>query len=196
MTPVRIKTISEFLKWRGLPKPAHPLITLVDYADIKFLPADNANVSAVFDFYSIAIKRDAVGKLFYGHEEYDFDEGVMFFTAPNQVLRLTEEQISADRSGWILFVHPDFFWNTSLAVSMKKYKYFGYSINEALFLSEKEEKKINTIIQNIREEYDGNIDNFSKEIIISQLETLLNYAERFYNRQFITRERSAHQILV
>lgn len=95
----------------------------------------------------------------------------------------------------MLLIHPDFLWNTSLAKTIKQYEYFDYTVNEALFLSEKEEETLNSIIQNIQQEYHSNIDKFSKQIIISQIETLLNYSERFYHRQFITREKSNHQIL-
>lgn len=98
-------------------------------------------------------------------------------------------------SGWILLFHPDFLWNTALATTIKRYEFFDYSVHEALFLSEKEETTINTIIHNIQQEYHSNIDRFSQTIIISQIETLLNYAERFYQRQFITRKISNHQIL-
>lgn len=109
-------------------------------------------------------------------------------------IEVFEEEIK-NQSGWILMIHPDFIWNTSLAKNIKKYKYFDYSVNEALFLSDKEETTINGIIENITREYHSNIDKFSQDIIISQIETLLNYAERFYQRQFITRKISNHHIL-
>jgi len=188
--PFRIKSITEFHRLRGLPPPEHPLISVVDYSVIT-----PAHGSAVFDYYSISIKR-GVGKMSYGQQEYDFDEGVMYFMAPNQVLSVAPEQnISVERSGWILLIHPDFLWNTPLAKTMKQYEFFDYSVNEAIFLSEKEEATINGIIKNIQQEYHSNIDKFSQSIIISQIETLLNYSERFYQRQFITRKISNHQIL-
>lgn len=190
MTPVRIKTISEFHQLRGLPKPKHPLVSVVDYAAILPTPG-----SSVFDFYSISVKRGVNGKMFYGQQQYDFDEGVMFFLAPNQVLRVEAEQITNERSGWILLIHPDFLWNTTLAKTIHQYEYFDYAVNEALFLSEKEENILNNIIQNIQQEYDANIDKFSQNIIISQIETLLNYSERFYQRQFITRKVTNHKTL-
>jgi len=189
-TPFRIKTITEFHRLLELPPPQHPLISVVDYSVIT-----PAHGSAVFDYYSISIKR-GVGKMSYGQQEYDFDEGVMYFMAPNQVLSVAPEQnVSTERSGWILLIHPDFLWNTPLAKIIKQYEFFDYSVNEALFLSEKEEATINNIIQNIQQEYHSNIDNFSQSIIISQIETLLNYSERFYQRQFITRKKANHQIL-
>ncbi len=195
--PTRIKTISEFHALRGLPKPEHPLISIVDYASIK-RPADIGEVSWVFDFYQISVKRGIDGKFKYGQQDYDFDfdEGVMFFIAPSQVFRIQlDNHSTTKRSGWMLLIHPDFFWNTSLAKTIKQYEFFDYSVNEALFLSEKEEKTLNGIIENIRQEYHANIDKFSKQIIVSHIETLLHYSERFYNRQFITREKVNHQIL-
>jgi AraC-like DNA-binding protein len=191
----RIKTISEYHKLRGLPKPEHPLISVVDYSKIVRSP-EISQTNWVLDFYNISIKRGLNAKFKYGQQEYDFDEGVMFFISPNQVFRIeAEPNATAEQSGWMLLIHPDFLWNTALANSIKLYEYFDYSVNEALFVSEKEEAMINHIIQNIRQEYHANIDKFSKQIIISQVETLLNYAERFYHRQFITREKSNHQIL-
>jgi len=193
--PHRIKTISEFHQLRGLPKPEHPLISVIDYASI-IRPSGNMSTNWIFDFYSISIKKGICGKIVYGQQEYDFDEGVMFFIAPNQTFKIEPSlDPEAKRSGWMLLIHPDFLWNTPLAKSINKYEYFDYSVNEALFLSEKEEVTINNIIQNIHQEYHSNIDNFSQQIIISQIETLLNYAERFYHRQFITRKIANHKIL-
>jgi AraC-like DNA-binding protein len=135
-------------------------------------------------------------KLRYGQQQYDFDEGVLFFMSPNQVYSICSGANEAlEQSGWMLLIHPDFLWNTSLAAKIKRYDFWNYSVNEALFLSGKEEKAIDGIIQNIQQEYSANIDRFSKNIIISQIETLLNYSERFYNRQFITREKTNHEIL-
>jgi AraC-like DNA-binding protein len=192
--PIRVKSISEYHQLNGLPKPEHPLISIVDYAKIVHSP-DRNPAGLIFDHYTISIKR-GVGKMFYGQQQYDFDEGVMYFMAPGQLLRVQPDANSlANRSGWILLIHPDFLWNTSLAKTIKNYGYFDYSVNEALFLSEKEETVINNIILNIRQEYHSNIDNFSQQIIISHIETLLNYAERFYHRQFITRKITNHQIL-
>src|SRR6218665_3948463 len=112
----------------------------------------------------------------------------MAFMSPGQILRSEEGGIPPNLEGWMLFIHPDFLWNTPLATKIKKYEYFGYSTNEALFLSAKEEIVINDLVDNIRTEYHSNIDKFSQDIMISNLETLLNYAERFYQRQFITRK--------
>jgi len=190
-----IKSISEYHRVRGLPKPAHPLISLVDYRLIGHSTEYN-QVSWVFDFYSISLKRDVDAKLKYGQQEYDFDEGVLFFIAPGQVITVeVEKNAVSTRSGWILLVHPDFLWNTPLAKTIRQYEYFGYSVNEALHLSAKEEDTVISIMQNIQQEYLSNIDKFSQSVIIAQLELLLTYGERFYQRQFITRKISNHKIL-
>lgn len=191
---IRIRSISDFHKARGVPPPAHPLISVVDYAKMKSSDVDKAP-GLLFDFYLISVKRGMDGKMRYGQQSYDFDEGVMFFMAPNQLLKVHQGQGSQTRQGWLLLIHPDFLWNTSLAKSIRHYDYFDYAVNEALFLSEKEEQVMNDIVSRIRQEYADNIDTFSKQIIVSQLEVLLNYAERFYHRQFITREKANHQII-
>jgi AraC-like DNA-binding protein len=156
-------------------------------------------MNLVLDFYMIALKRNfndkGSVKIKYGQQPYDFDEGTMSFLSPNQVFSIALGEEELKQSGWVLLIHPDFFWHTPLAKTIKRYEFFDYSVNEALFLSEKEEKALNGIVENIRQEYHSNIDKFSKQIIISHIETLLNYSERFYNRQFITREKANHQFL-
>lgn len=193
--PVRIKAISEFHKLRGLEPPEHPLISVVEYSKMKKSYIDEAP-GLLFDFYMISVKRGIEGKMRYGQQSYDFDEGVMFFMSPGQVLKLEKKlSTAAKRSGWLLLVHPDFLWSTSLAKTIKQYEYFDYSVNEALFLSEKEEETMNEIVRKIQQEYRANIDRFTQQIIISQIEVLLNYAERFYHRQFITRKKINHKVL-
>lgn len=132
----------------------------------------------------------------YGQLEYDFNTGIMSFMAPGQVLKIeAREGKPPVHSGWLLLVHPDFLWRTPLARKIKQYQYFGYAVNEALHLSEKEEAIIVGIIQNIQQEYRSNIDQFSADVIIAHLELLLTYGERFYHRQFITRKINNHKIL-
>jgi AraC-like DNA-binding protein len=193
--PIRVKSITEFHRLWGLPQPEHPLISVVDFSEVDPLQA-NSSISVIFGCYFISIKRNMRLKMIYGQQKYDFDEGVMFFIAPNQIMRIeNHENVISKPSGWVLLIHPDFLWGTSLAKTIKKYEYFNYSSNEALFLSEKEEAIIEQIVQNIQQEYHSNIDKFSQNIIIAQIETLLNYSERFYHRQFITRKKANHQIL-
>ena len=193
-SPIRIKTISQFHTLRGLPKPKHPLISVINFQDMA--PAlESGKQSLIFDFYMISVKRDMNHKYRYGQQDYDFDEGVMFCMAPHQILSVIREEHGKNPSGWMMMIHPDFLWNTPLATAIKKYEFFDYSVNEALFLSEDEEIKIQQITENIKQEYQTNIDKFSQNIIISQLETLLNYSERFYQRQFLTRHKAHHQFL-
>jgi AraC-like DNA-binding protein len=191
----RVKSIAEFHKMKGLPSPQHPLISLFDYETFICSKEIN-NKNFVFDFYHVSIKRSIDAKFKYGQSHYDFDDGVMFFIAPNQVFGIEKiEEIACSESGWVLMIHPDFLWNTPLAKNISHYEFFDYAVNEALFLSEKEEATLNAIVKNIKQEYNGNVDKFSQSIIISQLETLFNYSERFYQRQFLTRRVNSHKIL-
>jgi len=193
MDVVRIKSITDYHRMVGLPAPEHPLISVIDYAQVTHARGTQA---LVLGFYSIGIKRDIGGKLHYGQQVYDFDEGIMSFIAPEQVLRLERDpDTTAKPSGYLIQIHPDFLWGTSLAKTIKKYDFFNYAINEALFLSDKEEEILINIVRNIQQEYHANIDKFTQGIIISQLETLLNYAERFYQRQFVTRKITSHEVL-
>lgn len=191
--PIRLKTISEFHTLRGLPKPKHPLISVINFDDME--QTEIGRQSLIFDFYTISVKRDMSHKYRYGQKDYDFDEGVMFCMAPHQILSVTREEKGKNPSGWMLMIHPDFLYNTPMASAIRKYEFFDYSVNEALFLSDDEEMKTLQIIENIKQEYQSNIDQFSQNIILSQLETLLNYSERFYQRQFITRQKASHQFL-
>lgn len=192
----RFKSISEFHNYSNLPKPEHPLISLVDYSKVNYT-TESDKIRWMQDFYSIGLKRNVNEKFNYGQQEYDFDEGVFSFVAPLQILTIEiNHNIKVNASGWLLLIHPDFLWNKPLAKSIKNYDFFGYAVNEALFLSEKEEHIIIELLKNIQREYQSNIDKFSQNIIISQIELLLNYAERYYERQFITRKISNHQILI
>ncbi|MEH2326795.1 MAG: helix-turn-helix transcriptional regulator [Nostoc sp.] len=203
MQPYRFKTISEYHKIMGLPVPAHPLVSVIDLESIKQLPDERLagidKFSLVFDFYNIALKRNLHAKFKYGQQKYDFDEGIMFFMAPGQVFGIEIDEAGKKLHrprGWALLIHPDFLWNTSLAKTIKQYQFFGYAVNEALMLSEKEETILNDLIKNLEHEYLSNIDDFSKDVMVSQIELLLNYSNRFYNRQFITRGQTNHDLLI
>jgi len=189
--PYRIKSITELHQIAGYDKPHHPLISILN---LEGLSSSTSITTVIFDFYVVSMKRGC-DKLFYGQQKYDFDEGVMAFLSPGQILRGEESGVPKNLSGWMLFIDPDFLWGTSLAGKIKKHEYFDYSTSEALFLSDREETLINGIVENIRFEYQANIDKFSQDIIISHLETLLNYSERFYQRQFITRKITNHHVL-
>ena len=192
--PKRIKTISEYHKFMQLPKPEHPLVSVARFEDVK--REYDGPVSRIMDFYSIAIKRNFNVKMKYGQQEYDFDEGIMFCMSPGQLLRVEVDKTQKiQHSGWQLLFHPDFLWNTPLAKTIKKYGYFDYAVSEALFLSPKEEEMLIGIMQQIDQECRANVDNFSQDIIIAQIELLLTYTDRFYHRQFITRKINNHKVL-
>lgn len=192
----QFKTISEFHEFRHLPGPNHPLFSVIDLS-MPMQLHEGEPMPMTKDFYGIGVKKMLNVKATYGQQPFDFNNGLMTFMAPNQVFSvgIDNPKVEAKRSGWMICIHPDFLWNTPLASGIKKYDFWNYSLNEALFLSSREEDVINHIIQNILQEYHSNIDKFSKKIIINQIESLLTYAERFYNRQFITREKISHQVL-
>lgn len=195
----RFSRISAYHKFANISAPQHPLISLVDYSKVNY-PEEAKEFNLVQDYYTIGLKRNVPYKIYYGQQEYDFDEGLMTFVSPNQMISLKDNpNLNKDSglkpSGWLLFIHPDFIWNTSLARTINSCDFFGYSINEALFLSEREELMMVDILKKIEHEYQTNLDKFSQKIIISQIELLLNYAERFYERQFITRNKPTHLLL-
>ena len=190
--PHIFNSISELHRALGLPKPLHPLVSLVDYADIK---SDTAEISKgmVFNFYKISYKKNLVGKIKYGQNYYDFDEGGLSFVSPNQLISASEEE--ADYGGYTLLFHPDFIRNSPLGKNIKNYGFFSYSVAEALYLSDKEKEIVTGIFKNIGLELDSAIDLVSQEVMISQIELLLNYSKRFYNRQFITRKVANNDLL-
>lgn len=192
--PIRLQTISKFHEFVQLPGPAHPLVSVVRFENMD-LECD-APFSRIMDFYSIAIKRNFSAKMKYGQQSYDFNNGVLFCMSPGQVLRIEMDNSQNGKpSGWNLLIHPDFLWNSTLASTIRKYAYFDYSVNEALFLSPKEEGLLIGILQRIDEECHTNLDQFSQDVIVAQLELLLTYTERFYHRQFITRKIDNHRVV-
>ena len=190
------KSISEFYQSAKLPAPQHPLISVLDVETVPHVDTDEPT-SLMLNFYSIGVKRMHNVSVTYGQHSFDFNEGIMSFMSPNQVFSMTVDNKHEEikKSGWAIYIHPDFIWNTPLAKTIKQYDFWDYSLHEALFLSAKEEAVIINIILTIKQECEANIDQFSKPIIISHLESLLNYADRFYHRQFLTREKAAHHVL-
>ena len=191
--PRRIQTISDYHRFRELPKPEHPLISVLNLAAIDHLQEDEP-LRLVADFYLIVLKLHSNAKLKYGQQAYDFDEGVLLFLAPGQVFSI-EAADALDHAGWLLLVHPDFLWHTPLATRIKHYDYFKYTVHEALHLSAKEEAMVTGVMQHIAQEYHANVDAFSQPVIVAQLDLLLTYADRFYHRQFLTRKIANHAVL-
>jgi len=164
----------------------------MNYGDAAFDPKDFEQ-GIVLDFYKISFKTSFSGKLKYGQGYYDFEAGGMSFIAPGQLLKMQDEE--ADYSGMTLHIHPDFIRPYPLITQIKQYGFFGYSAAEALYLSEKEKATIGSIYIFIQDELSERIDKFSQDVIISQIELLLNYANRFYDRQFLTRKAVNNDIL-
>ncbi|MXV15656.1 helix-turn-helix domain-containing protein [Hufsiella ginkgonis] len=189
------KTISEYHKLAGLPKPGHPLVSVVNMQDVK-IPLTGGGLSMIYDFYSIALKRVPDARIKYGQQVSDFDDGVLFFMAPGQVFTVEVVGSREHRpTGWMILFHADLLWGTHLAKVIKQYDFFDYSLYEALHVSEAEENTLNAISAQLAVEANANIDRFTQQVIIAQLELLLSYSERFYQRQFITRKAVSHEIL-
>jgi len=183
---ISINSISELHRLLGLTKPLHPLISLINMDELQ-PSANREETYFVLNFYGISLKRNLSSKLKYGQNYYDFDEGVLAMTAPKQMLAADNADNYKVSGYWLVF-HSDFILNYPLAKTIKDYGFFSYAINEALHLSDKEEKMLENIFKNIEQEYQTSIDQFSQDVMISHLELLLNYSNRFYNRQFITRK--------
>ncbi|OWK72503.1 AraC family transcriptional regulator [Pedobacter sp. AJM] len=191
----RFKTISEYHKLAGLPKPGHPLISVVNMEEVQ-MQVNGRSKTMIFDFYSIALKRVPDAKIKYGQQMSDFDDGVLFFMAPGQVFTVEVNQDQYHRpTGWMILFHSELLWNTHLAKTIKDYDFFDYALFEALHVSENEETILNAIAQLVKNETNSNIDHFTQDVVIAQIALLLNYAQRFYGRQFIIRKAINHQLL-
>ena len=189
------KTLSTYLEYLELPRPEHPMISVFTALGDGFLPCPKGSSPPITnDCYTISFKKIVEGTLNYGRTKYDFSNGALFFIAPRQVLQWDDAAVFEQR-GFSINFHEDFIKGTELAHQIKKYGFFSYSANEALHLSPKEEKQIESIVEIIDLEYQNNQDEFSKDIIISQLTTLLKYANRFYERQFINRKEMSNDLL-
>jgi AraC family transcriptional activator of pobA len=187
----KFESLTDFHRVFGLPKPVHPMVSFINIKDMTINPGA-LPPSIVMPFYKIAYKLNLCGKAKYGQNYYDFGEGGLVFTAPGQIFESPSANAS---SGYILLVHPDFFLSYPLASTIKQFGFFTYAANEALHLSDKERAAIFAVFNIIEEELDGRIDHFSQDVLISQIELLLNYSNRFYGRQFITRKAANNNLL-
>ncbi|MFT3704976.1 MAG: helix-turn-helix transcriptional regulator [Agriterribacter sp.] len=190
-TPYQFNAISDLHRVLGLPKPLHPLLSLVDNTKIA-VEKEQLPASFLLNFYKISYKKTLRGKIRYGQGYYDFDEGGLVFTSPNQLLATTDD---TEYLGYTLLIHPEFIRNYPLGKNIKNFGFFSYAANEALHLSEKEKAIIMNIFKNIEEELQTTIDDFSQDVIVAQIELILNYSNRFYKRQFITRKAVNNDLL-
>ncbi|MDQ1857234.1 AraC family transcriptional regulator [Chryseobacterium sp. WLY505] len=189
--PLKISSISELHSMLQLPKPLHPLVSLVDNTKMT-VKKDMLKRSFILNFYKISYKYSTNGKMGYGQGYYDFNEGGMMFTAPGQVLSTDE---NAEYCGYTLLVHPDFIRSYPLAKNIKNFGFFSYDTNEALHLSDQEKTTITGLLDYIGNELNTAIDEVSQDVIVSYIDVLLNYSNRFYKRQFITRKAVNNDLL-
>ena len=182
---LKMESLTEAHRLFGLPNPKHPLVSLMNGTNtgIKDMPIG----PHVLNFYKISYKPKFGGKIRYGQSYYDFDEGGLLFASPGQIIGKNEHG-DAVCSEYVLLIHPDFLLNYPIAKKIRQYGFFSYSINEALHLAEEEKNTILSIFKMIDIELNSRIDDFSQDVIISHIELLLNYANRFYKRQFLTRK--------
>ena len=181
-----LKSITQACQLFGNPSPKHPLVSVFwakdfpdfeDYKDVKF----NS------DLYMIALKDGITGSMSYGRNSYDFTEGTMVFSKPNQVMATQEKNIADDSKGWILLFHPDLIRKSELSRSIGSYNFFDYEVHEALHLSDEEQQTLTDLALKIEKEYNQNIDKHSQKLIIANIELLLDYCMRYYDRQFYVR---------
>lgn len=190
---INIKSISDINNFVQH-KTNHPLVTVIDFSKMDEMMEEGIRISC--DFYSIMFKNYCANNMKYGRQSYDFQEGSLVCIAPKQVVTMdTEIEKKEDMVGWGLFFHPDLLRGTSLGTKMKDYTFFSYETSEALHLSDKEKQILYDCVQKIDTELQENIDNHSQTLIVSNIELLLNYCQRYYGRQFITRKNSNRDLI-
>ena len=182
---ITIKTVTEGHELLNVQKPKHPLISVIHHnnEEIKW----DFGETRFDDLYQVSLKEGISGSMGYGRNSYDFQEGTMIFTSPGQVISAGEKEYTEELTGWTLLFHPDLIRKSDLGGKIDKYNFFSYESNEALHLSDDEKKKLTECVFDIEKEYTQNIDKHSQNLIISNIELLLNYSRRFYDRQFCTR---------
>ncbi|MBL0295227.1 MAG: helix-turn-helix transcriptional regulator [Saprospiraceae bacterium] len=193
-----INSVSQFHQLCGLPKPFHPLVSIVNLEDFKWNEANKDFWKHYTDnLYTVSLKRDVTSKVHYGQTHYDFDDGVLMVTAPKQIFSLedTENMGNVKLVGHKLMFHPDLIQGYPLAKTIHNYGFFSYSNNKALFLSEKEEQIILNLFESIKQECQNNTDQFSQDVLIANIELLLVHIDRYYNRQFLTRKNISNDTL-
>ena len=184
---VHITTIAQIHQALGLPPPMHPLVSLIQIDD-KVTGYDYGDSTYVYDFYQIALKSGIKGDIIYGRNHYDFSQGSMVFTKPGQAQQYTNTESVEYETGWALLFHPDLIRRSGLASQMGSYSFFSYDIHEALHVSDREKRILGELVNQIEEEYNQNIDKHTQKLIVSNIELILNYCTRFYERQFIIRQ--------
>ena len=187
----KVDSLTQFHRMFGLPKPRHPLISLIDISQMKYEPSSLSG-SLMLNFYKIAYKASLCDQARYGQSYYDFSEGGLVYTAPGQVFESPDGRAT---SGYMILIHPDFLLSYELAKTIKQYGFFSYAANEALHVSDGERATLMAVFKLMDEELNSRIDDFSQSVLVAQLEALLTYSDRYYKRQFITRKAVNHELL-
>lgn len=188
--------LAEYHEFLGQEAPEHPLFSVICMSSNTVQDVESCvdqQIALSSDFYSISLKHIISGEIFYGRTKYDCQNGTMIFTAPGQSIRVTG--LKVESTGRTIAFHEDFIRGHAIKNELKKYHYFSYAVNEALHLSPKEEKMVSGLFNQIEMEYQNNHDAFSKDLILSLLDTLLKYANRFYHRQFLHRQETKSDLL-
>ncbi|MCM1036290.1 MAG: helix-turn-helix domain-containing protein [Bacteroides sp.] len=187
---VRIDNVQDYNRILGA-ETLHPLVSVTDMSQLRSIP----HCRKLFGFYCVFLKELDCGTVLYGRSKYDYQEGTMLFISPGQVAGVDDGGSTPDPKGWVLMFHPDLLYGTSLARRMKEYSFFSYTSDEALHMSEREKVVILNCFREIREELEHPVDRHTKQIVASNIETMLNHCVRFYERQFVTREISNHSVI-
>ena len=194
---IRLESISQLNALFQQTAPKHPLIAVIDFSKME-KHEKVEEIKLTCGFYSVMFKNHCANKLKYGKEYYDFQEGTLMCIAPNQIITIENDANSenTDIVGWGLFFHPDLIRGTSLGNKIKEYTFFSYEVNEALHLSDKEKQTLWDCVDKLENELSENIDLHSQTLITSNIELLLNYCARYYDRQFITRKKVNTNLLM
>lgn len=183
---IRIQSIRQIHDFYGLHKPQHPLVSVLPITD-AMLNADYGHYTYIFDLYQISLKLGISGSIVYGRNAYDFQEGTMVFTKPDQALKFASGEDYTGASGWTLIFHPDLIRKSELGRTISSYSFFSYEVSEALHLSDDEQRTLTQLVEKVEKEYQQNIDRHSQDLIISNIKLMLDYCTRYYDRQFYTR---------
>ena len=184
---IQVKTIAEAHAGFGIDKPKHPLVSVYHHKNLH-KNEELIGEKFVVDLYQISYKECIPNSFGYGRNSYDFQEGTLIFTSPGQVITMPDWQEDENSEGWTLIFHPDLIRKSELGRNLKNYSFFSYGVNEALHMSDAEKQTILELINKVEQEYSNNIDKHSQKLIISNIELILDYCTRFYDRQFYTRE--------
>ncbi|MGY0034777.1 helix-turn-helix domain-containing protein [Pedobacter sp. NJ-S-72] len=187
----RIDTVKTYNEYAGV-DTLHPLVSVINFNEVPTIQ----HFRRYLGVYAIFLKNIKCGDIIYGCQPYDYDDGTLVFVSPGQIYGIDSKGVATKPSGYALVFHPDLLKGTSLDKNIKDYSFFSYEVNEALHLSKKERQTIIDCLKKIEEEIQQNIDKHSKTLIVSNIELFMNYCQRFYDRQFITRSNENKNILV